>query len=164
RTFCRISSTSSLWKGGLPVSSSYRMAPSAYTSAAVVSAEVEAPACSGAMYAGVPTMAPVRVRWASPTNRLARPKSLSSGSPASSQHLQHLVARDAQRPRPPGSRRGGRRRRCRPRRGVLVGLLHRVTKSVDDQVGLPLELLRRRIARGAAVQVSLDRARHVLGQ
>jgi hypothetical protein len=49
------------------------MTPSAYTSAAGPTNFAFPPACSGAMYAGVPITACVRVR--SDERRLARPKS-----------------------------------------------------------------------------------------
>ena len=53
-----VSSALAAWKGGRPVRHSYRIAPSAYTSVAGPVSFDSPPACSGAMYDGVPRIAP----------------------------------------------------------------------------------------------------------
>src|SRR5262249_5162351 len=78
-TCSRVSSTVSPWNGGRPASRAYRMAPSPYTSVAVVTAPRRAEVCSGALELGVPTSTPGWVRLASPSTRLARPKSVTRG-------------------------------------------------------------------------------------
>ena len=47
--------------GNVPVSSSYRITPSAYTSVRVSMSRPPISACSGLMYSGVPTSAPISV-------------------------------------------------------------------------------------------------------
>ncbi len=82
----RIAITLSPSKAGLPVRHSWRMQPSAKTSARA-SRTRALPACSGAMYAGVPTTVPLRVARID-VGSLARPKSTilacSSAPPARS--------------------------------------------------------------------------------
>ena len=67
--------------GRTPASASYSMTPSAHTSAGGPTSRPRA--CSGAMYAGVPTTDPVRVRSAA-SARLASPKSATFAVPAAS--------------------------------------------------------------------------------
>jgi hypothetical protein len=71
--------------GGRPVSSSYSIAPNAYTSHAGPTSAGFPRACSGAMYAGVPTAAPDSVsRSASASSSTASPKSAILGNGPSS--------------------------------------------------------------------------------
>jgi hypothetical protein len=91
RTLPRIgrgASTSSTWRmvsvgvsarnGGLPASTSYRIAPSAYTSTAGASDVAEPRACSGASSSACRRARPVAVSPATSTRR-ARPKSVMRG-------------------------------------------------------------------------------------
>ena len=67
-------------KGVWPVSRSYSTAPREYTSDAGVSTSPRA--CSGDMYTGVPTAAPVEVMRSLPLMARANPKSMSTGVPS----------------------------------------------------------------------------------
>src|SRR2546430_315654 len=114
------------------------MAPSAYTSAAVVRT-LSPRACSGGMYEGGPTMAPDWVGPPPPSTRLARPKSVTRGAALASRRmlagledganaaagdpLQQLVVAEVAPLRPGGgagggSPLGGRGLRLRGRRGI----------------------------------------------
>src|SRR4029077_19019845 len=81
-TWSSVSAGVGPWKGGRPVRHSYRIAPSAYTSAAGPTFLGPPPACSGAMYEGVPNTAPVEVSAVVSPMFLARPKSGTLGMQA----------------------------------------------------------------------------------
>ncbi len=70
--------------GVVPVSSSYKSTPSEYTSLLVSISSAESPACSGLMYSGVPTTAPIWVKIVCSVRRwsiaLATPKSITLGT------------------------------------------------------------------------------------
>ena len=73
-----------------PAEHSYRITPSAHTSAGGPTNLVSPVACSGAMYAGVPITACVCVR-SPPPPRLASPKSVTFGVPSAvEQHVRRL--------------------------------------------------------------------------
>ena len=75
-TCSSVSRTVSPSNGARPVNSAYRTAPRPWTSVATVTAPLRPVVCSGAMYVGVPSRAPVCVRLPSASTRLARPKSV----------------------------------------------------------------------------------------
>ena len=80
--------------GGSPVSISYNTHPSPYTSLRPSSARSPA-ACSGLMYAGVPSTTPVRVRLTPPaaSSAPAMPKSATIASPPDRRMFSGLTSR-----------------------------------------------------------------------
>ena len=127
--------TGRAWNGGRPVSSSYRIAPRPYTSAAVVIGRSPARACSGAMYARRAHHRPGRRQLAAGLDPLGQPEvghvrpalarragcstasGPGAGCPAGGRGARPGRPSPAARRPPAGRRRSGRaaRRGCRPR-------------------------------------------------
>jgi len=83
--------------GGWPTSISYAITPHAYTSARASTCG-SALTCSGAMYAGVPSVTPMEVSPVAPAGpdsliALATPKSVTMAAPLDSSTLSGLMSR-----------------------------------------------------------------------